>query len=80
MTKKEYHKTKNYIKSICVDSVYEIANRVGLTEYETNMLIFINKGDSRVAIALRLGACESKVSKDLRKIFMKVFDYLKRRS
>lgn len=78
MTKKEYHCTKNYIKSICVDSVREIASNVGLTRYETDMLISVNRGDSRVAIAIRLGACESKVSKDLRKIFTKVFDYLKR--
>ena len=78
MTKKEYHIIKNHIKELCVDSVYELANKVGLNDYETQMIVFINKNESRVAISLKLGTCESKVSKDLRKIFTKVNDYLKR--
>ena len=78
MTKKEYHKIKNYIKSICIDSVYDIANNAGLTKYETDLLVFVNRCDSRVAISIKVGACESKISKDLRKIFTKVNDYLKR--
>ena len=78
MTKKEYHIVKHYIKSLCVDSIYELSSNVGLTEYETNLLVYINKNESRVGIALRIGASESKVSKDLRKIFTKINDYLKR--
>lgn len=78
MTKKEYHIVKHYIKGLCVDSIYELSSNVGLTEYETNLLVYINKNESRVGIALRIGASESKVSKDLRKIFTKINDYLKR--
>jgi hypothetical protein len=78
MTKKEYHIVKNYIKSLCIDSVYELANNVGLNEYETKLIVFVNKTESRVAISLKLGASESKISKDLRKIFTKINDYLKR--
>ena len=78
MTKKEYHIVKHYIKSLCVDSIYELSSNVVLTEYETNLLVYINKNESRVGIALRIGASESKVSKDLRKTFTKINDYLKR--
>ena len=78
MTKQEYHIVKNHIKELCIDSVYELANNVGLNEYETKMIVFINKGESRVAISLKLGTCESKVRKELRKIFTRINDYLKR--
>lgn len=78
MTREEYHSTKNYVKGLCIDNVYELSNKVGLTEYETNLLTYVNKNISRVGMALKVGACESKISKDLRRTFTKVNDYLKR--
>lgn len=78
MTKEEYHITKNYIKGLCIDNVYTLSHNVGLNEYETKLLVYVNKNISRVGMSLKVGACESKISKDLRKTFTKINDYLKR--
>lgn len=78
MTRTEYHRIKNYIRSLCIDNVYDLANNVGLTVYETTLLKHINQNDTRTFISLSNNVSESKVSKDLRKIFTKVYDYLKR--
>lgn len=80
MDRKNYHNIKRYIKTLCVDSIKELATNVGLTEYETKLLLCINKNDTRVHISLELGVSESKVTKDLRKMFIKINDYLKRQS
>lgn len=63
---------------MCLDSVKELAHNVGLNEYETSLLIHINKNDTRVHTSISLGVCESKVTKDTRKTFLKLQDYLKR--
>lgn len=78
MNRNEYHKIKRYIMTLCKDNILELADKVGLTEYETKVLLHINKNDSRVCISLDLGVCESKCTKDCRKIFTKIYDYLKR--
>lgn len=80
MDRKEYHEIKKYIASLCKDSALELANNVGLTDYETKLLLHINKNNSRVHISLDLGICESKCTKDTRKVFTKIYDYLKRQS
>ena len=80
MDRKDYHRLKRYIKTLCIDNVKDLANNVGLTEYETKLLVYVNKNDTRVHMSLELGVCESKLTKDLRKIFVKVQDYLKRQS
>lgn len=80
MDRKEYHKLKRYIKTLCIDNVNDLARNVGLTEYETKILTYVNKNDTRIHMSLELGVCESKLTKDLRKIFIKIQDYLKRQS
>lgn len=78
MNKIQFWNLKNYIRSLCLDSVKELCNNVGLNEYETSLLIHINRNDTRVHTAMTLGVCESKITKDTRKIFLKINDYLKR--
>ena len=79
MNKDEYSNIKKYIRSLCIDSVRELGTNVGLTDYEIKLLEHTNRNDTRIYTGLSLGVCESKVSKDLRKIFVKVYDYLQRK-
>ena len=78
MRKDEYLKIRKFMKSICLDNVLEICEVVGLTEYETNLMIHVNKNNTRVYSSLDLGICTSKFSKDCHKVFTKIRDYLKR--
>ena len=78
MDKKEYSNIKKYIRSLCIDSVRELGTNVGLTDYEIKLLEHINRNDTRVYISLSLGVCETKVSRDTKKTFVKVLDYLKK--
>lgn len=76
--KKDFLETKHYIKSLCYDSLIELCNKVGLTEYETKLMIHTNKDDTRIYTSMKLGVCESTVSKSRRKTITKIYDYLKR--
>ena len=78
MNRIQFFELKSYIRSMCLDSVKELAHNVGLNEYETSLLVHINKNDTRVCTSMNLGVCESKVTKDTRKTFLKLQDYLKR--
>lgn len=74
----EYLKVRRYIKTLCLDNVVEICERVGLDELDTKLVIHINKNYTRVHTALDLGMCESAVSKRKNKALTKVRDYLKK--
>lgn len=78
MNRRQYFELKRYIRTLCVDSVIDLATNVGLNSYETTLLLHINKNNTRIHTSLDLGVCESKVTKDSRKIFLKLNDYLKR--
>lgn len=78
MDRNDYFKLKKYIKTLCTDSVIDLATNVGLNPYEQSLLLHINKNNTRIHTSLDLGVCESKVTKDTRKIFLKLHDYLKR--
>lgn len=78
MNRIQFFELKSYIRSMCLDSVKELAHNVGLNEYETSLLIHINKNDTRVCTSLDLGFCEAKITRDTRKTFIKIQDYLKR--
>ena len=76
MRKENYLKVKHYVKSLCLDSVNELCNKIGLTEQEIDLMQRINRGDMRVCIGLEMGMCESAVSKNCHKVFTKIKDYL----
>lgn len=78
MRKENYLKVKHYIKSLCLDNVIELCHKTGLTEEETELVKHVCRGDSRVFISLKMGMCESAVSKNTHKTFSKIQDYLKR--
>ena len=78
MNRRQYFELKRYIRTLCADSVIDLATNVGLNSYETTLLLHINKNNTRIHTSLDLGVCESKVTKDTRKIFLKLNDYLKR--
>lgn len=80
MNRRQYFELKRYIRTLCVDSVIDLATNVGLNSYETTLLLHINKNNTRIHTSLDLGICESKVTKDSRKIFLKINDYLKRQA
>ena len=80
MDRKYYFELKQYIRTLCVDSVIDLATNVGLNSYETTLLLHIYKNNTRVHTSLDLGVCESKVTRDARKIFSKLNDYLKRQA
>ena len=77
--RKDYFDIKHSIKSMCRDNVIDLCNNVGLNEYETKLIMHINRDSTRVYTAMDMGICQSKVSKDLRKIMTKIDDHLKRR-
>lgn len=76
--RKDYFEIKRNIKSMCRDNVIDLCNNVGLNEYETKLIMHINRDSTRVYTAMNMGICQSKVSKDLRKIMTKIDDHLKR--
>lgn len=76
--RKDYFNIKHNIKAMCKENVLELCEAVGLNEYETKLILHVSKDYTRVAMALNLGVCESKISKDLRKILTKINDHLKR--
>ena len=76
INKTDYLKIRKYIQSICLDNLRELCEKVGLNEYESNLLIYTNKNETRVYTAMKLGVCESTVSKTKNKIFRKIKDYL----
>ena len=78
MRKENYLKIKHYIKSLCLDNVIELCEKTGLTEQETELVKYINKGDTRVYIGMQMGMCETHVSKTAHKIFTKIRDYMKK--
>lgn len=80
MTKQDYLLLKKYIISLCKDDVLELADKVGLNEYDTNLLLSLNKDESRIAACIRFGCCERKYTTDLRRIIGKIFNHFKRTS
>ena len=78
MRKDEYLKLRKYIKSLCIDSVIELCDKVGLDDFEKNLIIHLNKNYTRVYTSMTLGICESAVSKKKHKILARIKDYLKR--
>lgn len=78
MDRMDYFKLKKYIKTLCTDSVIDLATNVGLNPYEQSLLLHINKNNTRIHTSLDLGICETKVTRDTQKMFRKIYDYLKR--
>lgn len=78
MNRDEYFILKKYIKSICFDNAKDIASNVGLNDYETRLLLSLNKDNTRVATSMDMGICPWKYSQDLKKIINKIYDYKKR--
>ncbi len=78
MDKKEYLALKKHIKTLCRDSILELSDKVGLTKYDTELLLYLNNDMGRINTSLSLGICERKYTKDLKNCLNKVYDYLKR--
>lgn len=78
--RKDYFEIKHNIKSMCRDNVLELCEAVGLNEYETKLMVHMNKDSTRVHTSIDMGTCTSKISKDNKKVITKIYDYLKRQS
>ena len=76
INKTDYLKIRKYIQSLCLDNVKELCVNVGLSEYETNLMIYTNRNETRIKTAMDLGCCVSKISKDKNKAFKRIKDYL----
>ena len=59
----DYFKIKHDIREMCKDTALELCERVGLNEYETNLVIHINKDDTRVSTALNMARAPQKYQK-----------------
>lgn len=80
MTKEDYLSLKKYIISLCKDDVLELADKVGLNQYDTELLLSLNRDDTRIKTCVNLGCCEKKYTTDLRRIMGKIFNHFKRTS
>lgn len=80
MRTNEYLRVRRYIKTLCLDNVKELCEKVGLDEFDTNLVVHTNKDYTRVCTSIELGICESAVSKKKHKAFTKIRDYLRRNS
>ena len=78
MLANEYLRIRRYIKTLCLDNVKELCEKVGLDEFDTNLVVHTNKDYTRVYTSIELGICESAVSKKKHKALTKIRDYLKR--
>lgn len=78
INKTDYLKIRKYLQSLCLDNIKELCEKTGLTEYETTLLIHTNRNETRTYSAMKLGVCESKVSKDKNRAFKRIKDYLKK--
>lgn len=78
MNKQDYLSLKKHLISLCLDEINEIADKVGLNDYERNLVVHLNKGDTRIATCMDMGCCEKKYTKDLRRALGKIFNFLKR--
>ena len=58
--RKDYFDIKHSIKSMCRDNVIDLCNNVGLNEYETKLMLHINKDSTRVYTAMDVGVCPLK--------------------
>lgn len=78
MDKKDYLSLKKHLMSLCLDEINELADKVGLSEYERKLLIHLNHNETRIATCMELGCCEKKYTTDLRRALGKIFNFLKR--
>lgn len=78
MTRQEYVKTKKYIKSLCKNELEDLCEKININEYDKNILLCLNRNDTRISISMEIGSCECKISKDTRRILTKIWNYNKR--
>ena len=76
INKTDYLRIRKYLQSLCLDNIKELCEQTGLTEYETNLIIHTNRNETRTYSSMKLGVCESKVSKDKNRAFKRIKDYL----
>ena len=76
INKTDYLKIRKYLQSLCLDNIKELCEKTGLTEYETNLMIYTNRNEPRIKTSMDLGCCPSKISKDKNKAFKRIKDYL----
>lgn len=76
--KKDYFNLKHNIRNMCYASAMDLCKEVGLNEYETRLITHINRDNTRTQMCLDIGCCPSKISKDLKRIFTKIDNHLKR--
>ena len=65
MNRKQYFELKRYIRTLCMDSVIDLATNVGLNSYETTILLHLNKNDTRIHTSLDLGVCVNQKSREI---------------
>ena len=80
LSKDQYHELKRELKSRCKPSIVDLCKELDLDDYESSIIMAFYNGMSRVEVSFKLNICESKYTRDLKKILNKVADYLKRQS
>lgn len=78
LVKNEYHELKHELKNLCKPSIVSLCNDLDFDDYEKSLLMSFYNGMSRIEAGFKLHICESKYTKDLKTVFSKISDYLKR--
>lgn len=76
--RKDYFDLKHNIRNMCINSAKELCNVTGLNDYESKLILHINKDSTRTQMCLDIGCSPSKISKDLRRVLTKIDNHLKR--
>lgn len=80
MSKEEYMKYKNYIKTLSKPSINELCDNVGIAEDDREILYQVGANRTKTYTCMQLGYSEWVYKETLRRLFIRIDDYLKRTS
>lgn len=80
MDKQEYLKYKSYIKTLSKPSIDSLCEQVGVTDTDRELLYHLGENRTRTHSCLKLGYSVWLYNKSLKRIFIRLDDYLKRTS
>lgn len=78
MTKSEYMKCKNYIKTLSKPSITELCDNVGISEDDREILYQLSANRTKTYTCMQLGYSVWLYNQTLRRLFIRIDDYLKR--
>lgn len=80
MTKEEYLNIKKYIKTLSRPTINDLCTSVGISESDKQLLYQLSENRTRTYTCINLGYSEWFYTESLKRIFVRINDYLKRTS